>query len=435
MSRISDAQKRAFEHPLFRKNSALASTAVCNFVAAFLTGLVGMMVSHLLGPQGRGIYATALVWGNLFLFLVQVGINQSIVYASASDPSSMGRVVSATLLLFSVQSILLFLLAFGGVPLLSWYPPATREAIQIYLCSVPGTLLLIYLTCISLGSNITSRFNTMKIVSAVPPFLSVVCAALFGRNLRFLLVSLLLWSYLVSLIALWWITRQTAFRPRPIRATGTLRSLINYGLHSYWANISAFANMRIDQLLLSFAVTPATLGNYSVAASYSLLTYPLAATAANTAFARVASAPGNEKASHIWEIATKGISASAIALFILWLFRALFIRTIYGQGFVEATRLSSTLLLAALFLSANYILSDCLRGMNMPGTVSKAEGFSAILTVVGLYLAVPRFGVWGAAWVSLLSYAIVTAILVTTIVRALTNQALTSAEATMAKVA
>ena len=161
-------------HPQFRKNAGLVSTTACNFMAAILTGLVGILVSHLLGPHGRGIYATAIVWGSLLSFLVQMGINQSIVFLTASDPSSAGRITSATLTLLSLQSAVVVALAFGVVPFFAWYPLETRTAIQLYLCSIPAALLLIYLTCICLGSKNMAMFNAMKVVSALPPFASAI---------------------------------------------------------------------------------------------------------------------------------------------------------------------------------------------------------------------------------------------------------------------
>jgi len=78
---------------------------------------------------------------------------------------------------------------------------------------------------------------------------------------------------------------------------------------------------------------------------------------------------------------------------------------LFGSEFASATAPALVLLVAAVFLGSNYILSSGLRAVGYPAIPSVGEGVGVAVSLVGLYWALPRFGMMGAAWVSLASYA------------------------------
>ena len=54
----------------------------------------------------------------------------------------------------------------------------------------------------------------------------------------------------------------------------------------------------------------------------------------------------------------------------------------------------------------SYVLYNAASALGRPGLTSCAEGTSVIVTAVGLYFLVPRYGYIGAAIVSSVAYAI-----------------------------
>jgi O-antigen/teichoic acid export membrane protein len=59
-----------------------------------------------------------------------------------------------------------------------------------------------------------------------------------------------------------------------------------------------------------------------------------------------------------------------------------------------------------VFLAVNAVLGDLLRGRNRPLTVAWAQGAGAVVTVAGLALLLPPFGVYGAAAASTTAYTV-----------------------------
>jgi Na+-driven multidrug efflux pump len=68
-------------------------------------------------------------------------------------------------------------------------------------------------------------------------------------------------------------------------------------------------------------------------------------------------------------------------------------------------------------LGCIYILSDALRGLGYPLIRSLAEIVGLCVTVVGLLIALPLYGINGAAWVSVIAYSVVVAILFSQLIR------------------
>lgn len=58
-----------------------------------------------------------------------------------------------------------------------------------------------------------------------------------------------------------------------------------------------------------------------------------------------------------------------------------------------------------MLLGSNYILSDGIRGLGHPLIPSAAEVIGVIVTVAGLIILLPRYGLTGAASASIISYA------------------------------
>ncbi|MCA9334673.1 polysaccharide biosynthesis C-terminal domain-containing protein, partial [Candidatus Saccharibacteria bacterium] len=102
---------------------------------------------------------------------------------------------------------------------------------------------------------------------------------------------------------------------------------------------------------------------------------------------------------------------SSTGALLLALVSPLLLPLLFGIEFRDAVLPAIILLIAIVILGFNYVLSDGLRGLGYPGTTSIAELAGAMTTVIGLVLFLPLLGIYGAAVVSVLSYAIVALVL------------------------
>ena len=95
----------------------------------------------------------------------------------------------------------------------------------------------------------------------------------------------------------------------------------------------------------------------------------------------------------------KWIVGSALFLAARWL-----VLFVFGPGFARSAAAARILLPGMVAVGLNQVLYDGARALGDPALPSYAQGFAAGITLLGLFLALPRFGFIGAAWVSTVAY-------------------------------
>jgi len=90
---------------------------------------------------------------------------------------------------------------------------------------------------------------------------------------------------------------------------------------------------------------------------------------------------------------------------------------LFGPVFAPAIPLTQVLAAAALLLSLNAVLSDGFRGMMRPAVPAAAEAAGLCAAGLGLWVAIPRHGLMGAALATLAANAFVFALLAARLAR------------------
>jgi O-antigen/teichoic acid export membrane protein len=189
--------------------------------------------------------------------------------------------------------------------------------------------------------------------------------------------------------------------------------LLHFGARTQGLSVAYFVNQRIDQLVLSLLVTPKELGLYAVAVSLSTSIAFLPQAAGIVAFSR-------GSGQHVEEaMQTAGVAFRTSLIWLLIVCVLLFaiapqlIRIVFGPTFEGSILACRILLPGALVTGLNFVLYSAASALGRPGLASYAEGASVLVTTVGLYLLVPRYGYVGAAIVSSAAYTVSFVIMLT----------------------
>jgi O-antigen/teichoic acid export membrane protein len=193
------------------------------------------------------------------------------------------------------------------------------------------------------------------------------------------------------------------------------KGLLGYALQSYIGNLCWLANSRLDQLMMSFLVSAASLGIYATAVSYAGVVFSFFSAFAMLAFAKASAIEAHDDAEvqrvirmHLMMSLLTGVPAAAgVAGVAPWLYPLLF-----GVDFAAGVPAAMILCVAGVFLGLNYTLSNGLRIRNQPLWPSIAEAIGVTVSIGGLLYVLPRAGIVGAAFVPLVSYVTVFSILV-----------------------
>jgi O-antigen/teichoic acid export membrane protein len=213
-------------------------------------------------------------------------------------------------------------------------------------------------------------------------------------------------SYLVLTIAIALLSFFLAWHYVDIRPRGKvlLRPLVAFGLRSYPGSFARLLNVRLDQLVLVPLVSPAQLAFYAIAVTISQLPQYMAdAISARTAGSIIG--PERLFLVHRAERYLRlNILTAVMVSIVLAALAPPVIPFVYGHAFDGIVLALVLLLPGAIANSGTQVAEPCLTAIGRPGVTSLAELTALLITGLGLWYALPRYGIAGAAAVSSVAY-------------------------------
>ncbi len=355
-----------------------------------------LIVARALGPDGRGVVAFFLAGTFLAAYVGRVGFENAASVYAAREHDRQG-VVLTNALLFTVPSSVLAGTALACAMILLPVALPTSLDDAALLAIVAGTFATAFhdvSLAFLLGCRRYAAYS-LGFGAGSWAYCLILLALAAGPGLDITRVIVAWVGYRLGVGVLLMAVAARRSRPKP-PDLALFRAMLSYGLRGWVGTISAFLNLRADQLLMGFITTEAQLGAYAVAVSAAdpLLYTPIAA-----AMALLPVAAGDSRGR---TEATLGAVRGLIVITSIGVVAAaaigpVLIPLLFGAAF-EVSVTPFLLLLPAPFgfvLLATF--GSALRGAMAPG---KAAGAEVIAAGVGLtldLLLVPRHGASGAA--------------------------------------
>ena len=382
-------------------SSGLSHSLGANAAVIVVALATSLLAARLLGPAKRGEMAAAIVFASVAQALADAGVTQAVPYFAAKERERSPEILG-TLLFMSAA-------AGGGAAALGclalFVMHLSAPATIVWLVATPFGIVATQLSLFMQGQGRMKAFNYIRVAQPATLTLALVAAIPIGtRSVPVISgIALALTMLTAGCGAI------TAHRIWPARRWRVSREiawgLVRYGIKTYPGNVCWLLNSRLSQLAMSVFLPLSMLGVYAVAVSYSGLIFSLLGAFAVSVYARAANGSPIQglRATRSFLRAAAFVSVPIVACTMLVSPRV--IPILFGSEFASATAPALVLLVAAVFLGSNYILSSGLRAVGYPAIPSVGEGVGVAVSLVGLYWALPRFGMMGAAWVSLASYA------------------------------
>lgn len=381
------------------------------FVANAFTLLSGVITSLLtawaLGPEGRGDLAVVVLWPNVVALLVGMGLPQAHRYYLARQPESISMLFSNALLFAAAMGVLAYALAELIVPrLVGVRSPEVMWLVRIYLFNIPLALLYDLMAgflegarefkCAALSRVIFFGIQSVLYVTLwLTNHLTVKSAA-------YTMIAAQIVNTLTALIGVIYV-----LRPRWQPSWTEWKMAMGYGLRYHPGVVTAFTTLRLDQLMLGGMASSVEIGLYFIAVRLSEITTVLASSVADVLMPEVAASKQIEESVQLLTRSLRQtIYIYLLVLIPLLLGAPLILRIAYGADFLAATGTLRLLLIASLIWSAGAIVISGLNGLGYPGLSTLARLASAIVTVMALLYWLPKYGIVGAAFSSLLGYSV-----------------------------
>ena len=379
--------------------------------------LTGLMVARLLGPDGRGGLAAAVIWPMFIVGVVGFGQAQSVTYFSGKLRHNAGQVMGSALVIGLFQGLLGCMVGWWLIPMvLSGQTRSVIDMSRWCLLVMLAGMGMSYSLFVLQGTAQFLAWNVARLAGPISYLAVIVIYWLFDVHRPMAVAwAILATSSFQSLIGLIWVARTETVR----FAFHLVKPLMQYGGRSWLASIPIMMNARLDQLVMSVFIPPVELGCYAVAVAWAGITLPISSAIANTTFAHVAGAAADSEGHATAARAFRyGLFANLIAAGALCIGTPLLLPLLFGDRYTPSVVPGIILVLASVFSGMNYIVSDSLRGMNRPLEPAIAEGVGLLMTGLGLAILLPVWGILGAALASLLSYVTTFVVLVILLSRA-----------------
>jgi O-antigen/teichoic acid export membrane protein len=400
------AGKRAFlEH--------YGSTVLGQGLTLALGVLTGILSARMLGPIGRGDYAAIIIWPSAIASFLAFGVNQAIAYHLGQRSFTVSEVATGASFIGLIQCALSILIGLAAIPfVLAYHSTTVLHLGIIFVLATPALIFSMYTANIFQGMQDLAKFNLIRTLAPLTYAICLLTLFLIHEGT----LSAIIASQIVGYIAAFGIGVAMVFhclRPRVLWNSSNVPCLLHFGARTQGLSVAYFVNQRIDQLVLSLLVTPKELGLYAVAVSLSTSIAFLPQAAGIVAFSR-------GSGQHVEEaMQTAGVAFRTSLIWLLIVCVLLFaiapqlIRIVFGPTFEGSILACRILLPGALVTGLNFVLYSAASALGRPGLASYAEGASVLVTTVGLYLLVPRYGYVGAAIVSSAAYTVSFVIMLT----------------------
>lgn len=367
----------------------------------------GLATSRLLGPSGRGELAAILVVTQTLVYASALGLFESVTYHRSRQPGRAGELRTVAFLLGVVLPVAGLCVGEALLPVLfSRQPPELLAFMRLYLPVM--VLMTLGGVCVALLSG-GMDFRGVNLCRGAQPVLygaALVVLALLGRLTAY---TLALATAGISLVVLVLAARRI---PNVLKFERLdwqlLRSVIVYGSKLVGSLFSSLTSARLDIIVMPRYLTTTEIGYYYVSVTVSGIIVTLFASISIVLLPVLARVPTNSATADTADSAARVLRLTLLAATAVALVAAGTARFLVPFGFGAPFKASVVplylLLPGAVSLCGLAVMSATLQAIGRPGSESLAQGFGSTVTVIGLFLVLPAFGIRGAAALSSVAY-------------------------------
>lgn len=384
--------------------SAVAMAA--SYAVLPLTSLItGPVLARVLGPEGRGLLAAVLAPLLLTVSVGAMSIPEATTFAAAKLRYGARRVGFAGVLILlvygSISGTALYLLA----PTLLREAPEAVGMLRTVAWFVPLLMIALMLRALVAGLGRYGLHNFERIVAPTLRLLAVVALAIAG----YLTFHTAVWAEILAqfipavVLAFYVFRLHDDSAAEPIGLFALIRRLASYGARGAGGVVAGLISWRIDQALLALFVGPAAIGYYAVSVNLAEVPAIVLSSVRTIAFTESASSSDLDIVARMSRV--MGFLSLVVSALVIVLAEPIVV-ILLGDAFQPAVAITRVLVLGTFPLVVERMLGSGLLATDRPGLRSLGPVVAAVLTLVGLFVLVPRYGAIGAAYVSLIAYTV-----------------------------
>ncbi len=389
-----------------------AQTFISSVFRSFVSLLIAIVTSRLLGPEGNGVVGVA----NNFLFFATLilgfGMSTSSTFFAAKRQQNLGKIVANNIAIALLTLVVLVPFYFLNAHFHFGFLKGLNNTIVFLLLLItPVSNLSLALISIFLGLQNIAQYNRLSLIDKILNFLLLLILVLIARNPTAAIVATLVENILVCFLAFRLLKFKYRYRIR--MSVKQLRHMLTYGIKAQIGNVIQMLNYRLDVFVINYFLPISQVGIYAIAVSLAETIWKITGSIAIMAFP-MASAASSKKDTSVFLNRVTRISVVLITVFALFLalICKVLILLLFGKKFSGAVAALLWLLPGVAVYSVANILANYLAGVNHVEKNIFSATVSCVITVVLDLILIPRMGINGASIATSISYTIYTVITV-----------------------
>jgi O-antigen/teichoic acid export membrane protein len=374
------------------------------FVVA-LGFVISILVTRILGPEGRGLFAVANTLSATGVQLGNLGLQSSNTYYVSRDSRALPVLLGNSLVVSAGCGIVML----AAFPLLRLRPditPIGGVLLGLTFLAIPAGLVSLLLQNLLIGTQQIRAYNVIDLTTRVLAVLLVAATVPLGLVSPEAVFALVLAT--VVLGALWSFVRLRAQVHGSIGwSLETLRACLPYGLRAYFGSLFVFLVLKSDIVLVTYLRGAVETGYYAVAAGLADILLMLPTVVGTILFPKLSAAP--DLATR-WRLVRRVLAvmvpATPFGLVLTYFAAGPLIRFAYGTAFGPSTAAVGWLLPGVGCYAVNSILMNFLASCGMPMVVVYSPLIALFVNVAANLWLVPSMGFVGASISSSLAYGL-----------------------------
>lgn len=398
--------------PLRRNIIDIVWTFSRQFASALMQLGQMLILAKVLGPEGTGAYAVALLLPSLMSQIFNMGLASANVYYLSSHRYPLAQIWAASrdlILLMAVLGLALgaAIILVGGATL---FPGVPRTALLTALLIFPTSLITGVTISFFMALQDFRAYNTGVLIQPAIAFIGTCLLWLAGQISLLHVLFVVVFSHALALVlALVLLGKRTPLGASSTSSKSYLRDAVAYGMKAYVGNMLAFLNYRLDLFLVNLLVGPEGAGIYSIAVRLSEQLWMISQATKTVIFPRLSAMVNDDEGKKrftqfmarlvLWSTLAGALLLAAISKPLIAL--------LFGPAFSDANMVLNVLLPGLVLFACAQVLSNDLASRGRVDINLYLAGLVLIINTGANLALIPLLGIVGAATATTIAYSVV----------------------------
>lgn len=387
----------------------LAGTFARQVVGILLALALSVLLARLLGPQGNGIYALAILLPNLLVSFLNLGLPPANAYYISRGDVPLRAALRTNLRLWALISAAGMLSAYilvssAGERL---FPGVPDHVLWIALLGFPAALLQVLLVSMLQGKRAFGPYNLSFLIITGTTIVAAIGLVWIARIGATGAAAAFAAGHLFGLLFTYTAVRRVRATERAVlEAPGYLRRCLNYGWKAHISNMMTFLIYRADVWLLNFFLGPLATGIYVVAVQLAERVWTLSRSVVPILLPEVAQLHDNEAQRKaltpaVGRLTFAGTLISAAALALL---AKVLVHLLFGSEYAGSVKAVLWLLPGITLFAVSSVYAGDIAARGRPELNMFLSFGTVALNIVLNLVLIPRIGIAGAAIATSVAY-------------------------------